>query len=88
MKRQTDLLILLITVIIMTESQVRPPGPTGILHKLVWEVRLLEGQEGTTLINCTTCALLGPCVVSFSYCLGSEVTAIAHIGPTTLACSG
>jgi hypothetical protein len=88
MRCQTDLLILLTTVIIMTDSQVRPEGPTGIFQKLVWEVRLLEGQERTTLINHTTCALLGPYVVSFRYCLGSEVRAIAHLGPTALVCSG
>jgi hypothetical protein len=88
MRHQTDLLTLLKTVIIMTDTQVRPPGPTGIFHKLIWEVRLLIGQERTTLINHTTCAVSGPCVISFRYCLGSEVRAIAHLGPTTLACSG
>jgi hypothetical protein len=88
MRQQTDLLILLTTVIIMTDSQTRLLGPTGFLHKLVWEVRLLEGQEGTILINRTTCAVSGPCVVSFRYCLGSEIRAIPHLGPATLVCSG
>jgi hypothetical protein len=85
MRRQKDLLM---TVIIMTNPQVKPPGPTGIFHKLIWEVRLLEGQEGIILINQTTCALSRPRVVSFRYCLDSEVRAIAHLGPTTLVCSG
>jgi hypothetical protein len=84
MRCQTDLLILLTTVIIMTDSQVRPPGPTGIFYKLVWEVRLSKGQEETILINCTTCALSGPYVVSFRYCLDSEVRAIVYLGLTTL----
>jgi hypothetical protein len=45
MRHQKDLLILQTTVIIMTDSQVRPLGPTGIFHKLVWEVRLSEGGQ-------------------------------------------
>jgi hypothetical protein len=84
MRCLTDLLILLTTVIIMTDSQVRPPGPTGILHKLVWKVRLLEGQEGTTLINFTTCALSDPCVVFFRYCLGSGNSSLRAHHPSLL----
>jgi hypothetical protein len=64
MRPQTDLLILLTAVIIINDSQTNPPDPAGVSHKLIWEVKLSEGQEGTTLINRTICALSGPCLVS------------------------
>jgi hypothetical protein len=63
------------------------PGPLLLLASVAFKVSALVSL-GTTLINRTTCAFLGPCVVSFRYCLGSEVRAIAHLGPTTLICSG
>jgi hypothetical protein len=56
---QTDLLILLTAVIIINDSQTNPPDPAGVSHKLMWEVKLSEEQEGTILINCTICALSG-----------------------------
>jgi hypothetical protein len=75
MRPQTDLLILLTAVIIINDSQINLPGPAGVSHKLIWEVKLSEGQEGTVLINCTICALCalsGPCLVSFRYSPGLE----------------
>jgi hypothetical protein len=74
MKPQTDLLILLTAVIIINDSQTKPPDPAGVSHKLMWEVKLLEEQEGTILINYTICALSGPCLVSFRYCPGPEAS--------------
>jgi hypothetical protein len=87
MRPQTDLLILL-TAVIIIDSQTNPPDPAGVSHKLIWEVRLSEGQEGTVLINRTICALSGTCLVSFRYCPGLEASRWAHLGPSTLTCSG
>jgi hypothetical protein len=87
MRPQTDLLILLTAVIIINDSQTNPPDPAGVSHKLIWEVKLLEGQEGTVSINCTICALSGPCLVSFRYCPGPEASRWAQLGPSTLTCS-
>jgi hypothetical protein len=48
MRPQTDLPILLTAVIIIiNDSQTRPPDTVGVSHKLIWEVKLSEGQEGT-----------------------------------------
>jgi hypothetical protein len=88
MRPQTDLVILLTAVIIINESQTNPPDPAGVSHKLIWEVKLLEGQEGTILINCTIYALSDPCLVSFRYCPGLEASRWAQLGPSTLTCSG
>jgi hypothetical protein len=57
MRPQTDLLILLTAVPIINDSQTNPPDPAGVSYKLIWEVKLSEGQEGTVLINYTICAL-------------------------------
>jgi hypothetical protein len=88
MRPQTDLLILLRAVIIINDSQTNPPDPTAVSHKLIWEVELSEGQEGTTLINRTICALSDPCLVSFRYCPGLKASRWAQLGPSTLSCSG
>jgi hypothetical protein len=74
MRPQTDLQILLTAVIIINDLQTNAPDPAGVSHKLICEVKLSEGQEGTTLINCTICALSGPCLVSFRYCPGLEAS--------------
>jgi hypothetical protein len=68
MRPQADLLMLLTAIIIINDSQTNPPDPAGFSHKLKWEVKLSEGQEGTVVINHTICALSGPCLVSFRYC--------------------
>jgi hypothetical protein len=81
MRPQTDLLILLTAVIIINDSQTNPPDPAGVSHKLIWEVKLLEGQKGTILINRTICALSGPCLVSFRYCPGLEASRGHNWGP-------
>jgi hypothetical protein len=88
MRSQTDLLILLTAVVIINDSQTNPPDSAGVSHKLIWEVKLLEGQEGTVLINHTICALSGPCLVSFKYCPGLEASRWAQLGPSTMTCSG
>jgi hypothetical protein len=82
MRPQTDLLILLTAVIIINDSQINLPGPAGVSHKLIWEVKLSEGQEGTVLINHTICALSGLCLVSFRYCPGPEASRWAQLGPS------
>jgi hypothetical protein len=89
MRPQTDLQILLTAVIIIiNDSQTNPPDPAGVSHKLICEVKLSEGQEGTTLINRAICALSGPCLVSFRYCPSLEASRWAQLGPSTLTCSG
>jgi hypothetical protein len=88
MKPQTDLLILLTAVIIINDSQTKPPDPAGVSYKLIWEVKLSEGQEGNVLINCTICVFSGPCLVSFRYCPGLESSRWAQLGPSTLTCTG
>jgi hypothetical protein len=85
---QTDLLILLTAVIIINDSQTNPPDPAEVSRKLIWDVKLLEGQEGTILINCAIYALSGPCLVSFRYSPGLEAIGWAQLGPSTLTCSG
>jgi hypothetical protein len=88
MRPQTDLLILLTAIIKISDSQTNPPDPFGVSHKLTWEVKRSEGQEGTVLINRTICTLSGPCLVSFRYCPGPEASRWAQVGPSTLTCSG
>jgi hypothetical protein len=53
MRPQTDLLILLTAVIIINDSK-QTLWTQRVSHKLIWEVKLSEGQEGTVLINRTS----------------------------------